>query len=181
MAKDITKLVAKIEQKQEVKEEVANFDSELALLKQAVSKLIECTNKVEHASNDTDELVKAMNAAKDSLDNAVTGICNAIVQAQQTPLKVEMTDESKNVMEDGRKNMLKREAELFANHERAIGKSIKTMETKFKNIVDDFKGVWIDKKTFNRYFWGFIGMVELTIISVVCVICYWARFGPPWK
>lgn len=179
MAKDITKLVAKIEQKQEVKEEVANFDSELALLKQAVSKLIECTNKVEHAGNDTDELVKAMNAAKDSLDNAVTGICNAIVQAQQTPLKVEMTDESKNVMEDGRKKMLQREAELFANHERAIGKSIKTLETKFKDVVDGFKGVWVDKKTFNIYYWLFFGIMELAICSTTMLIYYMIKFGMP--
>ena len=31
MAKDITKLVAKIEQKQEVKEEVTNFDEQLKI------------------------------------------------------------------------------------------------------------------------------------------------------
>ena len=46
MAKDITKLVAKIEQKQEVKEEVTNFDEQLKMLRLAVTHLITCTDNV---------------------------------------------------------------------------------------------------------------------------------------
>ena len=67
-------------------------------------------------------------------------------------MKVEVTDESKQVMEEGRNKMLQREEELFKNHEAAIGKSVQTLEIKFKNVVDGFKGVWVDKKTFNRYY-----------------------------
>ena len=62
-----------------------------------------------------EKLVEALNAAKDSVDNAITGICNAIVEAHQTPLKVEMTDESKQVMEEGRNKMLQRKSSGTAN------------------------------------------------------------------
>ena len=131
--------------------------------------------------NAPEELVKALNAAKESVDNAITGICNAIVKAHQTPMKVEMTDESKQTMKEGQTKMLNREAELFKNHEEAIGKSIQTLESKFKKVVDDFKGVWIDKKTFNIDYWTFFGMLEITLMSVALLIYYWVKFGAPWN
>ena len=179
--KDFSQLVAHVEQKQEVKEEATNLDKQLEDLRLAVTHIINNTLTLEHEGKNIEELVKALNAAKDSVDNAITGICNAIVEAHQTPLKVEMTDESKQVMEEGHKQMLDREEELFANHESAIGKSIVTLESKFKKVVDDFKGVWIDKKTFNRYYWGFFGVLEIAVCALSVVIYYWVKFGPPWN
>ena len=179
--KDFSQLVAHVEQKQEVKEEATNLDAQLKLLKEAVTHIINNTLTLEHEGKNIEKLVEALNAAKDSVDNAITGIGNAIVEAHQTPLKVEMTDESKQVMEEGRNKMLQREEELFKNHEAAIGKSVQTLETKFKNVVDGFKGVWVDKKTFNRYYWGFIGLLEIAICALSLVLFYWVKFGAPWN
>ena len=92
-----------------------------------------------------------------------------------------MTDESKQAMEEGRNKMLQREEELFKKHEAAIGKSILTLETKFKNVVDGFKGVWVDKKTFNRYYWSFIGMLEIAVCALSLLLYYWVKFGAPWN
>ena len=124
--KDFSQLVAHLEQKQEVKEEVTNFDEQMRTLRLAVTHIINNTLTLEHEGKNIEELVKALNAAKESIDNAITGICNAIVKAHQTPMKVEMTDESKQTMKEGQTKMLNREAELFKNHEEAIGKSIQT-------------------------------------------------------
>ena len=104
--KDFSQLVAHVEQKQEVKEEATNLDEQLKLLKEAVTHIINNTLTLEHEGKNVEKLVEALNAAKDSVDNAITGICNAIVEAHQTPQKVEMTDESKQVMEEGRNKML---------------------------------------------------------------------------
>lgn len=179
--KDFSQLVAHLEQKQEVKEEVTNFDEQMRTLRLAVTHIINNTLTLEHEGKNIEELVKALNAAKESVDNAITGICNAIVKAHQTPMKVEMTDESKQTMKEGQTKMLNREAELFKNHEEAIGKSIQTLESKFKKVVDDFKGVWIDKKSFNIYYWTFFGMLEITLMSVALLIYYWVKFGAPWN
>ena len=92
-----------------------------------------------------------------------------------------MTDESKQAMEEGRNKMLQREEELFKKHEAAIGKSILTLETKFKNVVDGFKGVWVDKKTFNRYYWSFIGMLEIAVCALSLLLYYRVKFGASWK
>ena len=179
--KDFSQLVDYVEQKLEVKEEATNLDAQLKLLKEAVTHIINNTLTLEHEGKNIEKLVEALNAAKDSVDNAITGICNAIVEAHQTPMKVEMTDESKQAMEEGRNKMLQREEELFKNHEVAIGTSVQTLETKFKKVVDDFKGVWIDKKTFNIYYWTFFGMLEITLMSVALLIYYWVKFGAPWN
>ena len=179
--KDFSQLVAHVEQKQEVKEEATNLDEQLRTLWLAVTHIINNTLTLEHEGKDIEELVKALNVAKESVDNAITGICNAIVEAHHTPMKVEMTDEGKQVMEEGRTKMINREEELFQNHETAIGRSIQTLETKFKNVVYGFKGVWIDKKTFNIYYWTFFGMLEITLMSVALLIYYWVKFGAPWN
>lgn len=175
--KDFSQLVAHVEQKQEVKEEATNLDEQLKLLKEAVTHIINNTLTLEHEGKNIEKLVETLNAAKDSVDNAITGICNAIVKAHQTPMKVEMTDESKQVMEEELNKMLQREEELFKNHEAAIGKSVQTLEIKFKNVVDGFKGVWVDKKTFNIYFWLFIVIMEIALCSSILLICYVIKFG----
>ena len=179
--KDFSQLVAHVEQKQEVKEEATNLDAQLKLLKEAVTHIINNTLTLEHEGKNIEKLVEALNAAKGSVDNAITGICNSIVEAHQTPLKVEMTDESKQTMEEGRNKMLQREEELFKNHEAVIGKSVQTLEIKFKNVVDGFKGVWVDKKTFNRYYWGFIGLLEISVCALSLALYYWVKFGAPWN
>lgn len=122
-------------------------------------------------------LLESFNAAKDSVDNAIFGICNAITCVHQTPVKVDFTDESKSYLETTHQKLLSNENELINNHKTAIGKSIQTLETKFKNVVNGFKGVWVDKKTFNIYYWLFIGIIELALCSTILVICYVAKFG----
>lgn len=179
--KDFSQLVAHVEQKQEIKEEATNLDAQLKLLKEAVTHIINNTLTLEHEGKKIEKLVETLNAAKDSVDNAITGICNAIVEAHQTTMKVEITDESKQAMEEGRNKMLQREEEMFKNHEAAIGKSVLTLETKFKSVVDGFKGVWVDKKTFNRYYWGFIGLLEIAVCELCLLIFYWVKFGAPWN
>ena len=151
------------------------------MLKEAVTHIINNTLTLEHEGKNIEKLVEALNASKDSVDNAITGICNAIVEAHQTPMKVEVTDESKQVMEEGRNEMLQREEELFKNHEAAIGRSVQTLEIKFKNVVDGFKGVWVDKKTLNRYYWGVIGLLEIAICALCLLIFYWVKFGAQWN
>ena len=65
-------LVEEIDKQEEVKEQKANLDNELQLLKQAISNLHDSIQKVEKASKDGTDMVKALNAAKDSMNTAVS-------------------------------------------------------------------------------------------------------------
>ena len=177
MAKDITKLVAKIEQKQEVKEEVTNFDEQLKTLRLAVTNLITCADNVRLASLEVPVLLASFNAAKDSIDNAVDGICNAITRAHQTPVKVDFTDESKSYLEAAHKKLIENENVLFKNHEAKVDSNLKALGCKVEKAMNGYRGVFVDKKTFNIYFWLFIVIMEIALCSTILLICYAIKFG----
>lgn len=177
MAKDITKLVAKIEQKQEVKEEVTNFDEQLKTLRLAVTNLITCTDNVRLASLEVPVLLASFNAAKDSIDNAINGICNAIARAHQTPVKVDFTDESKSYLEAAHKQLIENEDKLIKNHETKVDNSLKALGYKVEKAMNGYKGIFVDKKTFNIYFWLFIVIMEIALCSTTLLIYYVIKFG----
>lgn len=177
MAKDITKLVAKIEQKQEVKEEVTNFDEQLKMLRLAVTNLITCTDNVRLASLEVPVLLASFNAAKDSIDNAIDGICNAITRAHQTPVKVDFTDESKTYLETAHKRLIENENKLIKNHEAKVDNSLKALGNKVEKAMNGYRGIFVDKKTFNIYYWLFIFILELALCSTALLICYVIKFG----
>ena len=60
-------LVEEINKQEEVKEQKANLDKELQLLKQAISDLHDSIQKVEKARKDGTDMVIAMKAATDSM------------------------------------------------------------------------------------------------------------------
>lgn len=177
MAKDITKLVAKIEQKQEVKEEVSNFDEQLNLLRLTVTNLITCTDNVRLASLEVPVLLASFSAAKDSVDNAIDGICNAITRAHQTPVKVDFTDESKSYLETAHKQLIENENKLIKEHETKVDNSLKTLGNRVEKAMNGYRGIFIDKKTFNIYYWLFIFILELALCSTALLICYVIKFG----
>lgn len=177
MAKDITKLVAKIEQKQEVKEEVTNFDEQLKTLRLAVTNLITCTDNVRLASLEVPVLLASFNAAKDSIDNAVDGICNAITRAHQTPVKVDFTDESKSYLEAAHQKLIENENVLIKNHESKVDNSLKALGNKVEKAMNGYKGIFVDKKNFNIYYWLFIVILEIALCSTALLIYYVIKFG----
>lgn len=79
-------LVEEINKQEEVKEEKVNLDNELQLLKQAISDLHDNVLKVEKAAKDGTDMVKALNAAKNSIDTAVSAFCRAVSRAESTVL-----------------------------------------------------------------------------------------------
>ena len=109
-------LVEEINKQEEVKEEKANLDNELQLLKQAISDLHDNVLKVEKASKNGTDMVIALNAAKDSMNTAVSAFCRAVTRAESTVLKVEMTDECQNAIKSAREGLIKAETTLLANH-----------------------------------------------------------------
>ena len=64
-------LVEEINKQEEVKEQKANLDNELQLLKHAISDLHDNVQKVEKASKNGTDMVKALNAAKDSMISTI--------------------------------------------------------------------------------------------------------------
>ena len=118
-------LVEEINKQEEVKEQKANLDNELQLLKQTISDLHDNVLKVEKASKNGTDMVKALNAAKDSMNTAVSAFCRAVTRAESTVLKVEMTDECQNAIKSAREELIKAETTLLANHRRMMLQEIR--------------------------------------------------------
>lgn len=93
----------------------------------------------------------ALNAAKDSADNIVNGICNAIVKAERhTVIQATVGTGELEKVNQCSANHIKAEKELLENHRKKLAK-----------LFHDNEGVWLS----NRW---------LTILLAVQLLCYLA-------
>ena len=87
-------LVQSIKDDEEKEKEQNCFDATLEQIKEALALLQKLLEAIKEAKESSVTTQKGLKAATQSADNAITGICNAIVQAQQTPVKTRLDDES---------------------------------------------------------------------------------------
>ena len=151
-------LVEEINKQEEVKEQKANLDNELQLLKQAISDLHDNVQKVEKAYKHGTDMVKALNAAKDSMNTAVSAFCRAVTRAESTVLKIEMTDECQNAIKSAREELIKAETTLLANHRRMMLQQIRNQNEEMQSFIKSGKGVFLPPKVF----WWWAGITYLT-------------------
>ena len=151
-------LVEEINKQEEIKEQKANLDNELQLLKQAISDLHDNVQKVEKAAKDGTDMVKALNAAKDSMNTAVSAFCRAVTRAESTVLKIEMTDECQNAIKSAREELIKAEIALLANHRRMLLQEYRNQNEELLSLIKSGKGVYLSPKVF----WWWAGITYLT-------------------
>ena len=138
--KQIDSLVKEINKQEEVKEEMVNLDNDIQLLKQAMSDLHDNVQKVEKAAKDGTDMVKVLNAAKDSMDTAVSAFCRVVTRAGSTVLKVEMTDECLNTIKSARKELIKAEIALLANHRRMLLQEYRNQNEELLSLLKSGEG-----------------------------------------
>ena len=151
-------LVEEINKQEKVKEQKANLDNDIQLLKQAMSDLHDNVQKVEKAAKDGTDMVKALNAAKDSMNTAVSAFCRAVTRAESTVLKVEMTDDCQNAIKSAREELIKAETTLLANHRRMMLQEIRNQNEEMQSFIKSGKGVFLPPKVF----WWWAGITYLT-------------------
>ena len=167
MSNKYSNLVEEINKQEEVKEQKANLDNELQFLKQAISDLHDNILKVEKASKDGTDMVKALNAAKDSMNTAVSAFCRAVTRAESTVLKVEMTDECLNTIKSARTELIKAETTLLANHRRMLLQEYRNQNEELLSLIKSGKGVYLSPKVF----WWWTGISYLTsLYSLWCLL-----------
>lgn len=160
MEKDISKLLQKIDKKEEVKVEMDNLDEELHQLKQAVSNLQACIMKLDQADKDSVVMVKAMDAASDSMDMAVFAFCRAVTRTESTTLKVEMTDECKRDIAEARRKLIKAEEALLASHRAMMLQQMQSQNEELQSFVKSGKGVYLSPKVF----WWWMGISYAAVL-----------------
>ena len=160
-------LVEEIDKQEEVKEQKANLDNELQLLKQAISDLHDSIQKVEKARKDGTDMVIAMKAATDSMDMAVFAFRRAVTRAESTVLKVEMTDECLTTIKSAREELIKAETTLLANHRRMLLQEYRNQNEELLSLIKSGKGVYLPPKVF----WWWAGISYLSsLYSLWCLL-----------
>ena len=160
-------LVEEIDKQEDVKEQKANLDNELQLLKQAISNLHDSIQKVEKARKDGTEMVKALNAAKDSMNTAVSAFCRAVTRAETTVLKVEMTDECLTTIQSAREKLIKAEITLLASHRKQLIQEIHNQNEEMQSFIKSGKGVYLPPKVF--CWWAGISYLT-SLYSLWCLL-----------
>ncbi|MBQ9285742.1 MAG: hypothetical protein IJ209_05615 [Bacteroidaceae bacterium] len=112
-------------------------------IKEALALLLKLLEAIKEAKESSVTTQKGLNAATQSADNAITGICNAIVQAQQTPVKTRLDDESLKQLHDSHTQWLGQEKQTLADHHQQQETNWQKHSQRLTDIVRNNESVWI--------------------------------------
>ena len=161
-----------IKEDEEKKEERNRFDATLEQIREALTLLQKLLEAIKEAKESSVTTQKGLNAATQSAENAITGICGAIVQAQQTPVKTRLDDESLKQLHDSHTQWLGQEKQTLDDHHKQQEESWQKHSQRLTNIVKNNEGVWISTKLF--YVFGSLSL--LSIIAIAMEIAFYVYF-----
>ena len=165
-------LMSAIKEDEEKKEEQNRFDATLEQIKEALALLQKLLEAIKEAKGCGETTQKGLDAATQSAENAITGICNAIVQAQETSVKTRLDDESMKQLHDMHAQWLSQEEQKLADHNQQQGAIWQNQSQRLTNIVKNNEGVWISTKLF--YVVGSLSL--LSIITIAMEIAFYVYF-----
>ena len=165
-------LVQSIKDDEEKEKEQNRFDATLEQIKEALALLKKLLEAIKQAKESSVTTRNGLKAATQSADNAITGICNAIVQAQQTPVRTRLDDESLKQLHDSHTQWLGQEKQTLDNHHRQQEESWQKHSQRLTDIVKNNEGVWISTKLF--YIVGSLSL--LSIITIAIEIAFYVYF-----
>ena len=165
-------LMSAIKEDEEKKDELNRVDATLEQIKEALTLLQKLLEAIKEAKECGVTTQKGLNAATLSVENAITGICNAIVKAQQTPVRTRLDDESMKQLQDVHAEWLGQEEQKLAEHNQRQEANWQKHSQRLTDIVKNNKGVWISEKIF--YIVGSLSL--LSIIMIVMEIAFYVYF-----
>lgn len=141
---DIDGLISEIGTVHQIEREKADFIKRLEELRNAKTTLKEATESLIQVTTSLNEAITVLNAAKDSADNIVSGICKAIVDAQEnTKFKVHFEREDLEQMSNHSIAALKTDEIMMKQHRDQQLKNLEDHERKVKNLLRHNEGVWL--------------------------------------
>ena len=164
--------VQSIKDDEEKEKEQNRFDATLEQTKEAHSLARKTLDATREANDANAKTLKGLNAATQSAENVITGICNAIVQAQQTPVKTRLDDESLKQLHDSHDQWLGQEKQTLDDHHRQQETLWRKQSQRLTDIVRNNEGVWLSQHLF--YIVGSLSL--LSIITIVLEIAFYVYF-----
>lgn len=152
---DIDGLMNEIDTDRQIGQEEANTSKWLEELRIAQNNLKEATVTLNDA-------IAALNSAKDSADNIVSGICKAIVDAQEnTKFKVHFEREDLEQMMNLSMTALKTDEIMMKQHRDQQLKILEAHERKVAKILSRNEGIWLSD------FWMKVLSITILVFSLL--------------
>ena len=161
-----------IKEDEEKKEERNRVDATLEQIKEALTLLQKLLEAIKEAKESSVTTQKGLDAATKSADNAISGICSAIVKAENTPIKAKLDDESLKKLQNLHTQWLGQEEQKLADHNKQQETIWQKHSQRLTEIVKNNEGVWISTKLF--YIVGSLSL--LSIITIVMEITAYLYF-----
>ena len=165
-------LMSAIKEDEEKKEELNRVDATLEQIREALTLLQKLLEAIKEAKESSVTTQKGLDAATLSAENAITRICNAIVKAQQTPVRARLDDESLMQLQDTHVQWLEQEEQKLADHDKQQAANWQKHSQRLTDIVKNNEGVWISTKLF--YVVGSLSL--LSIITIAMEIAFYVYF-----
>ena len=156
-----------IKEDEEKKEEQNRFDVTLEQIKEALTLLQKLLEAIKEAKECGVTTQKGLDAATKSADNAISGICSAIVKAENTPIKAKLDDESLKKLQNLHTQWLGQEEQKLADHNKQQETIWQKHSQRLTDIVKNNEGVWISTKLF--YVVGSLSLLSIITIAMEIV------------
>lgn len=166
-AQDVLTLYNQMQEDESIesgKEEIHATLNEIESAKEALSSVIKELTE----ANRTMRLTKALMAVQKSTENVVDGICNTIVKAEQSDLKVGINDEGLNQLNERNNTAIAAFKQALDEHEKRINVLFTHQQKELKRIRNIEEGAYFNGRTYAWMFglafisWAII-LVEITI------------------
>ena len=165
-------LMSAIKEDEEKKEELNRVDATLEQIREALTLLQKLLEAIKEAKESSITTQKGLDAATKSADNAISGICSAIVKAENTPIKAKLDDESLKQLHDTHAQWLSQEEQKLADHNKQQEMNWKKHSQRLTDIVKNNEGVWISTKLF----YIVVSLSLLSIITIAMEIAFYVYF-----
>ena len=156
-----------IKEDEEKKEEQNRVDATLEQIREALTLLQKLLEAIKEAKESSVTTQKGLDAATKSADNAISGICAAIVKAENTPIKTKLDDESLKQLHDSHAQWLEQEEQKLADHNKQQETIWQEHSQRLTDIVKNNEGVWISTKVF--YIVGSLSLFSLMALTMEIV------------
>lgn len=170
--KDATQDVLNLYNQMQEDEDIESGKDEIKVTLEEIESAKEVLNKAKEELDNAYQKLEstriALVAAKESTDNIVGGVCNAIVKAEQSNIKVGINDEGLAQLNERNTIAISAFKQALDEHEQRINALFVHQQTELKCIRDIEEGAYFNGRTYAWMFglaflgWAII-FVEITI------------------
>lgn len=143
------------------------IDKRIEELRAAQKDLQQATEKLEKATVTLNEAITALKSATNNSANIVTGINNAIINAQEkTEYKVSIAQEDMELLMKNSQAVLATDEIVMKRHFEKQAQAMETHERKISSILNRNQGFWVSD------FWAKVFCWVILLCSLLTLIAY---------